>query len=491
MAIAAFFGTGLATSAYTAALRIPNTLRNLLGEGTLSASFIPVYSGLLGREAEGDARRLAGTTLGVLVVLAIVLSALGVALAPALTWLLVPGWESDAQALTTRLVRVLFPMAGFMILAAWCLGVLNSHRRFLLPFAAPGIWNLAQIGGLFLAWWAGWRPLIVALAWATLAGGALQFLLQWPAARRLAGSFRLSLDTGWEPARRVLKNAPPVMLGAGIAQVSGLIDVALASLLGEAALAVLYFAQRLHYLPLALFGTAVAAASLPELSREAELEERSALRERLRRGFRDILFAVVPASFGFVLFGDWVIASLFQRGDFGPESTVLVQGTLAAYAVGLPAAASVKLYASGFHAMLDTRTPVRYAAIGLGVGTAVAIGLMWPLYAAGLAAGAAVGSWLYLVLLWRGLRRRLGPVIERRELSHVARLLLAAAVASAVCALSLGALTVGEPWALPQVTRVALTAGTIVVFGVVYLAAARFLGVLPAGGLRMWMDRGT
>lgn len=490
MAIAAFFGTGLATSAYTAALRIPNTLRNLLGEGTLSASFIPVYSGLLGRESREDARRLAGTTLGVLIALAAALSALGVLVAPWLTRVLVPGWEPDAVALTTRLVRILFPMAGFMILAAWCLGVLNSHRRFLLPFAAPTIWNLAQVGGLFLAWWAGWGPLIVALAWATLVGGALQFLVQLPAARRLAGPLRLSIDTSWEPARRVLRNAPPVMLGAGVAQISGLVDVALASLLGEAALAVLYFAQRLYYLPLGLFGTAVAAASLPELSREAEFSDLSALRDRLRRGFRDILFAVLPASFVFVLFGDWIVAMLFQRGDFTAESTALVQGALAAYAIGLPAASSVKLFASGFHAMLDTRTPVRYAIIGLVTGTAVAAALMWPLYAAGLAVGAAVGSWLYLLLLWRGLRGRLGPLLERREIVHVFRLLAACGAASAAAALLLVALDAGEPGAVGQLTRASLTAGTLVTFGVVYLAAARLLGALPAGGLKLWTDRG-
>ncbi|KPK55848.1 MAG: virulence factor MviN, partial [Gemmatimonas sp. SG8_38_2] len=145
VAIAAFFGTGVAADAYTAALRIPNILRNLLGEGTLSASFIPVYSGLLGRDARSEARRLAGTVFSLLVVLAAVLSGLGILLAPWLTRLIVPGWSAESVELTAGLARVLFPMAGFMILAGWCLGVLNSHRRFFLSFAAPMVWNLAQI----------------------------------------------------------------------------------------------------------------------------------------------------------------------------------------------------------------------------------------------------------------------------------------------------------------------------------------------------------
>lgn len=488
VAIAAFFGTGIAADAYTAALRIPNIVRNLLGEGTLSASFIPVYSGTLVRRAPEDARRLAGTILGLLLVLAALLSGLGVLTAPFLTKILVPGWERESTLLTTGLVRVLFPMAGFMILAGWCLGVLNSHRRFFLPFAAPSLWNAAQIAGLLIADHAGWEPLVIALAWSTLVGGALQFLVQLPAARRLVGRIRLSLDIDWAPVRVVIRNFVPVVIGAGVAQLSGFLDVFLASFLAHGAIAALYFAQRLYYLPLSLFGTAVAAASLPELSREAELEARDALRRRLVEGFRSIAFAALPSSLAFILFGDWMVALLFQRGDFDEVSVLWVTATLSAYAIGLLAASSVKLFASAFHAMLDTRTPVRYAVISLTIGASTGAILMWRLYAPGLAVGAAVGSWCYLSLLWTGLRKRLGILLNASDARQLLRILVAALVASGVALLAeLWLVKLAQGWVV-WLSRLSLTAGTLGTYGVTYLAVSRVLGTLPGGSLRPWLQ---
>jgi putative peptidoglycan lipid II flippase len=487
--IAAFFGTGLFTDAYTAALRIPNILRNLLSEGTLSASFIPVYSGQLARDARADAGRLAGTVLSLLFVVAAALSGLGILAAPWLTRILVPGWSADSVALTTGLVRILFPMAGFMILAGWCLGVLNSHRRFFLSFAAPTVWNLSQIVGLGIAARAGWEPLVVALAWSTLVGGALQFLVQLPGALRLAAPLRLRLELDWGPVRLVLRNLGPVIVGAGIVQVSGLLDMFLASFLAHGALAALYFAQRLYYLPLSLFGTSVAAASLPELSREAELEANEALRRRLASGFRGITFAALPSALVLILFGEWIVSLLFQRGDFTALSTFWVSTTLAAYALALPAASSVRLFASGFHAMLDTRTPVRYAAIGLAIGAAVGATLMWVFYAPGLAAGAAVGSWAYLLMLWNGLGGRLGRLIDRADLIYVLKL-IAAGLGASAAGVGVESLLAPAPAAVADLsTRLAVTSGTLAGFGVVYLAITRILGALPPGGLKVWTDR--
>lgn len=485
VAIAAFFGTGMAADAYTAALRIPNILRNLLGEGTLSASFIPVYSGLLGRQADVEGRKLAGAVLGLLSVLAAALSGLGVLSAPWLTRVIVPGWSEESVTLTTGLVRILFPMAGFMILAGWCLGVLNSHRRFFLPFVAPAVWNLAQVAGLLIAWKLGWEPLVLALAWSTLVGGALQFIVQLPAARRVAGEVKLSLDWRWPPVRLVMRNFGPVVLGAGVAQLSGFLDVFLASFLTHGAVASLYYAQRLYYLPMSLFGTSVAASSLPELSRDAESQALETLRLRLSRGFRTIIFAALPSSLAFALFGDLIVSLLFQRGDFTVTSTLWVTGTLAAYAIGLPASSSVRLFASGFHAMLDTRTPVRFAAIALIVGAGVGAILMWPLYAPGLAVGAAVGSWCYLLMLWSGLERRLGTLLERADLTYLRKVGFAALIAAGGAVLAkygLESLMAGLVKSGTLGARLALTLGTLGTFGVVYLAASKALGTLPSNG---------
>jgi putative peptidoglycan lipid II flippase len=412
----------------------------------------------------------------------------GFLLAPWLTRVLVPGWTAESVALTTWLVRILFPMAGFMILAAWCLGVLNSHRRFFLSFAAPVVWNLSQIIGLLVAWKAGWRPLVVALAWSTLIGGALQFLIQLPAARRLAGQIRLSFDTAWEPVRRVVRNFGPVVLGQGVAQIASLVDVFLASFLVHGAVAALYYSQRLYFLPVSLFGIAVAASSLPELSREADAAAFDALRLRIRRGFRNIAFMVLPSAAAFILFGDWIVALLFQRGDFLAEDTAIVHGTLAAYSVGLLAAASVKLFASGFHAMLDTRTPVRYAVVGLVIQVATAAALMSSLYAPGLAIAAALGSTCYLLLLWNGLSRRIGDLFTSDDIRYMMKVVVGVAAAAAPGLAVVAWLAPAAAIAAPQLVRLWVTAATLAAFGLAYLGAARLLGTLPAGGLRVWSE---
>lgn len=514
--LGAFFGTGTAISAYYAALRIPNVIRNLLGEGTLSASFVPVYSSLLEKDEEG-ARRLARAVAGVVVGLAGVLSALGVLLAPVLTRVIVPGWSGSEAELATSLVRILFPMAGVMIVAAWSLGVLNSHRRFFLPFAAPVLWNLAQIGGLFVGEWAGWGSLIHVLAWSTLAGSVLQLGVQLPEVKRLLGELVPTVDWDWEPVRRVVRNAVPVISSQGIFQVSSLADVMLASVLPPAALGGLYFAQRLAYLPLSLFGVSVATAALPEMSREAQAGAveggpapsdgevaggeapaegdgrtparpgdpaptaagAAILRRRLREGFFQILWFVLPSAVAFVLFGDLIVDLLFGRGAFGAESTSLVSAILAAYALGLVASSSVKLFAGGFHALQDTATPMKLAAISVGSGLAAGAGLMlamrsagWGAAAvAGLVAGGAAGHWLNLALLWRGLARRIGDLFGAGELKRVARIGAAALVGGGAGHMARGWLAAHVP-AGGVVGEALVLAGTLAAAGVPYLLTA-------------------
>lgn len=487
VAIAYFFGTSIAAGAYTAALKIPNVLRNLLGEGTLSASFIPVYSAFLAGDDREAARRLARSVLGLLLLVAGLLAGLGVLLAPWITRLIAPGYGAETAALTTDLVRILFPMAGVMVLAAWALGVLNSHRRFFLPFAAPVLWNLAQIGGLLLGAALGWGRLIYVLAWATLAGSLLQLGVQLPTAWRLLGSLRPALARRWEPVRRVVRNAGPVVASQGIVQVSSFLDVLLASLVSPAAVAGLGYAQRVAYLPLSLFGTSVTASSLPEMSRDAEAgtEGVGALRRRLSAGFFRILYFVLPSAVAFLLFGDLIVRVLFQRNAFGAASTRLVGWILAAYAVGLVASSSSRLFAAGFHALQDTRTPMRIAAFAIGSGTAVGAGLMFWLRArgagdaaaAGLVLGGALGSWANLALLWSRLRARLGPLFPVGSGRRAARIAAAAVLGGATGLLARPRLAEAAPGDA-FLAAAAVLAGTLLAVGVPYLLIAGS----PSGG---------
>jgi putative peptidoglycan lipid II flippase len=263
-------------------------------------------------------------------------------------------------------------MSGVLIVGAWFLGVLNSHGNFFLPFVAPTLWNLAQIGGLFAAKAMGSDQLAHALAWSALAGSLLQVGIQIPATRRRVGSLKPRGEWGWEPVRRVARNTLPVISSQGIFQVSTLVDISLATMVGTSAMSALGYSQRLMYLPISLFGISVAASSLPRMSREATAER---LRPRLVNGFFQILYFVLPAAICFLVAGDLVVRLVRQRGEFHETSTVLVSSVLGAYALGLVASSNLKLFASGFHALQDTRTPMLLAAVSVTVGIIVAVGL--------------------------------------------------------------------------------------------------------------------
>jgi len=438
-AVAAFLGIGLAADAYWAAMKIPNIIRNLLGEGTLSASFVPVYSEQLETaESPGaDPPRLASSVLGMVLVVATLLSGLGILLAPWITAAVLGTADDATRLLTTSLVRVLFPMSGVLIVGAWCLGVLNSHDRFFLPFVAPVLWNLSQVAGLLLAAKLGAESLVHALAWSALVGSVLQVGIQMPAAFRLAEVRRPALRFDWEPLRRVARNSLPVISGQGIFQLSSLVDLALAGFAGTGALAALGYSQRLVYLPISLFGISVAAASLPKMSRDATED---VLRRRLVNGFFQITFFVLPAAAVFLLFGDLAVAVLYQRRQFDSDSTALVSTILSAYALGLVAMSCLKLFASGFHALQDTATPMKIAAASVSGGIAISVGLTLWLRAAGygtysavgIVLGGVCGSWLNLTLHWWLLSRRIGRLFDARALRAILRLGVATLAAAGV-----------------------------------------------------------
>lgn len=487
-AFAYFFGNGAAADAFNAAFKIPNALRNLLGEGTLSASFVPVYSQLLGR-GDAAAPALARAVLGLLMAGVSALTLLGVALAPWLTAVLAPGFAGETAALATRLIRILFPMTGLMVLSGWCLGVQNSHRRFFWAYASAALWSVAQIA-LLVAW--GPRApdtarLAVALAWATLAGAVLQVGAQLPEVSRLVRPLRPSLAIGTEGVRAVLRNLVPVLLALGVVQLSGFIDLQIASFLPTGATSVLAYASTLTLLPVSLFGVSVAAAALPDLARDSGAAALDTLRERLRGGWQRILFYVIPSAVTFLAFGDYCIGILYRAGAFDAGAQRRVQVVLAASALGLVSFASVKLCASAYYALQDYRTPLRASLASLAVSAAAAGILCWtfrhaPHAAAGIALGSSLGSYVNLTLLLRGLRARLGPLYTPAMWGGTRRIALAALAGAAAGTV----LRLLQQAALPTLHPRLAGPPVLAVMGGTYLLAAWWMGSAEAA---RWLRR--
>jgi putative peptidoglycan lipid II flippase len=469
-----------AADAFNAAFRIPNFLQNLFGEGALSASFIPVYAALVARGERRHADQIAGAVgaLLALVVAALVLA--GVLATPLLIAAIAPGFTGAKRELTIQLVRILFPGAGLLVLSAWCLGVLNSHHRFLLSYAAPVMWNAAMIATL-VAFGASssLSRLAVLLAWGSVIGSFIQFAVQVPVVLRVAPDLRVALDVASEEVRIVTQNFVPVFISRGVVQVSAYIDALLASLLPTGAVTGIANAQLLYTLPISLFGMSVAAAELPTMSGEAAADAggREALRRRLDGGLRRIAFFVIPSAMAFLALGDVIVAALLQTGRFRHEDAVYVWGILAGSAVGLLASTLGRLYSSSYYALRDTRTPLRFAIVRVALTTVLGYLFAIPLPrvlgvpqawgAAGLTASAGIAGWVEMLLLRHTMNGRIGRT--GLPASYVAKL-WAAAMAGAAAA-----------WAvklsIPQMPPVAAAVLILGPYGLIFLAFALLLRV--------------
>jgi len=435
-----YFGLSDAADAFNAAFKIPNVLQNLFGEGVLSASFIPVYARLLAEGDEEEAGRVAGAIFSLLALGTSLLVLLGVLAAPWLIEIIAAGFPEEKRELTVRIVRVLFPGAGLLVLSAWCLGILNSHRKFLLSYSAPVLWNGVMIATLVMFRNYSQDSLAVTLAWGSVIGSALQFGIQVPFVLRLVRKLRLNTETQAPSTRQVGKSFGPIVVSRGVVQISAYVDSWLASFLPEGAVAGLANAQTLNMLPVSLFGMAVSAAELPAMSSIVgdEQQVNSYLRQRLNSGLRQIAFFIVPSAMAFLALGDVIAAALFQNGQFKHEHSVYVWAILAGSAVGLLASTLGRLYSSTYYALRDTRTPLRYAVIRILLTTALGYVCALPLPhwigiaprwgAAGLTASAGIAGWVEFTLLRRTLNRRIGATGLPRP--FVARLWLSAAIAA-------------------------------------------------------------
>ncbi len=508
---------GPAADAFAAALRIPNLLQNLLGEGSLSASFIPVYSRLLGEGRDDEAGRVAGAVAGLLAALAGGLVVVSILAARPLAVLLAPGFEGRRLDLTVDLLRITTGGLGLLVLSAWCLGVLNSHGRFFLPYVAPVLWNAAQVMILAVAAFGDWSPrgAAIALAWGLVAGGALQFGVQAVAVWRLAPDLRPSFGRGNAAVADVRRRFGPAVLGRGVLQLSGYLDLVLASLLVTGAVAGLLSAQMLYALPVALFATSVAVAELPEMSR---LASASGLADRALAARRRTAFFVAFCTVAYLVLGESIVGALFGWGAFDADDTRAVALVLAAYSLGLPAVASSKIFQNTLYAVGDTSGPARIAAARVGLAAVVGIALMFPLDriaahggalltldgvgwfgplnagirtgspdphlgAVGLALGSACAAWLELALLSRRCRRSVdgtsGPTAVMSRLAP-------ATGAAVVVAL-------GVRWATDGLPAIAAAPIGLAVAGCTYVLVASATGVdeanLVIGPLRRRLRR--
>ncbi len=486
-----YFGNSDAADAFRAAFRIPNFLQNLFGEGVLSASFIPVYARLRAEGRDKEATQLAEAIFAILFLLTSLLTVVGILTTPWLMDVIAPKWVGEKRLLTIHLVQILFPGAALLVMSAWCLGILNSHRKFFLSYTAPVIWNVAMITAmLWRGRFVGESRLAVVISIASVIGSGLQFAVQLPTVLRFLRPLQLKPALRTEHVQAVVRSFVPVFVSRGVVQISAYLDSLLATLLPNGVSALAY-AQTLNSLPVSLFGMAISAAELPAMSGAlGTADEVSAvLRQRLENGLKNISFFVVPSAVAFIALGDVVVATIYRGGRFHASDVTFVWSVLAGSGVGLLATTSGRLYSSAFYALRDTRTPLNFAIIRVvltvTLGYLCALPLPRLLHidphwgVAGLTFSAGIAGWVEFALLRRGLQARIGAVAFSS--ARVARLWMAALLSAGIAYGVKRVLHFGYPW-------VGLC--VLAVFGVAYLASTALFGVEAPARVSRLLRRG-
>jgi putative peptidoglycan lipid II flippase len=482
MTLASFFGAAGASDAFFVAFRIPNLLRELFAEGSMSAAFVPVLTQVQTGDGEREAARLVRAALTFMLLLVGAVCLLGVVFAPQIVLAIAPGFRGDPVKLATTvlLTRIMFPFLLFVSLAALVMGALNTRRVFFVPALAPAVLNVVWIAAVPLL--AGRvSPAVAAVAMGVAVGGFAQLAFQIPSFLRAGFSLAPSSRVGHPGLRRMGVLLLPATIGMAVGQVNIFVSNILASYLPQGSITCLYYAMRLVQFPVGIFGVAMGMAVLPALSEHAARGETDRLREDFSYALRLLFFITVPAMAGLIALRGPIVNLLFLRGRFDADAAAATAQALLCYALGVWALVGVRVVTATFYALQETRLPVRVGAGAIAVNLALSVALMGPLAHAGLALANACASMVNFVALFLLLRRRLG----RLEGARIARSLLRAVAAAALMGFAGWILLRGTVWQTGGHTalKAGLFAGVAALCGGVYLGASRLLGSEELGAV--------
>ena len=413
MVTANYLGTSIYADAFFVAFRIPNLLRRLFGEGSLTAAFIPVFSTYLAAGKRLEARDIAQTAMTLTALCLTIVTICGIIFSPLIISLIAPGFAATPEKyeLAVFLNRLMFPYILLISLVALAMGILNADNHFLTPALAPVLLNLCMIGAALSL-----TPILdnaaLALAIGVLAGGLAQLILQLPVLKKHGFPWRPRFKFKHPAIKRVIVLMGPSLLGLAITQITIFVNTLLASYLVDGSISYLYFADRLIQFPLGIFAVALGTAVLPALSRSAAKKDWHDFSTTFSLALRLLMFITLPAMAGLIILSKPIVFLLFERGHFGAHSTGMVAQTIIAYATGLWAYATLRIIVPAFHSLQDTKTPVKVGAIALVANLICALVLMQFLQHLGLALATAISSAVNCLLLLVILKRRLGRDVK-------------------------------------------------------------------------------
>ncbi len=424
--IAALFGASWMTDAFWVAFRIPNMFRRLLGEGSLTISFVPVFTEYLQKKSRQEALELAQNAFTILSILVAVVSVAGILISPVIVGIIAPGFITDPYkfGLTVFLNRLMFPYIFFISLVALCMGILNSFRHFSTPALSPVMLNIAMIAAAFFL-----RPFfaepITALGVGVLVGGVLQLIMQWPFLKKYGIRLKFRFNLQHPGIRQIGSLMFPAILGAGVDTINVVVGTILASLLPSGSVSYLIYADRIMELPLGVFAIAIGTATLPSFSKHVADGRIDELRSSISFSLRLILFMTIPATFALMALHQPIISVLFQRGAFDATAATMTGQALFCYALGLCAFSVRRVFISSFYSLQDSKWPLKAAVITLITNVLLSLALMYPLKHNGIALAASFSAMLSVLILARVLKKKIGGFLDRTFFTSVLKIILA------------------------------------------------------------------
>lgn len=481
-----YFLIGGAMDAFMAAFRIPNLMRRLFAEGAFSLAFIPVLSEYKATRSKEDLKRLIDHVAGTLSTILLVITVIGILIAPWIIMTITPGFNTNPDArpdLAAQLLRITFPYILFISLSAFISSILNTFKQFAIPAFTPVLLNVVLI--ICAVWIAPYfEDPVEALAWGVFFGGIAQLLFQVPALMKLGLFPRFSLSRGHKGVKKIMTLMVPALFGSSVAQVNLLINTAIASLLGTGSITWLYYSDRFVELPLALIGVAIGVVILPKLAGNHANKEQKAFSSTLGWAARLSLLAALPAMLGLMLLATPILATVIDNGVNGWHDVEMSSRSLMTYAFGLPAFILVKVLVPGFYSRQNTKTPVKIGIIAVFANILLSLCIVYPWYQlgylaphAGLALATALAGYINAGLLIYTLKTQNIYQSQGGNIKHLVQII----IATIIMGLAIWWLIPADSW-WQQATlwqKISMLLGLIGGAIIIYFIALLVVGIKP------------
>ncbi|MBZ0166331.1 MAG: murein biosynthesis integral membrane protein MurJ, partial [Candidatus Omnitrophica bacterium] len=386
--LARLLGTGFRADAFFVALKIPNLFRDMVGEGATNAAVIPVLAEYRHKDQE-QFWNFVNIVLTLALIILSVITLAGILGAPLIVRVIAPGFRQDPEKLllAVRLTKLMFPYLILIGLTSYSIGILYTFRSFVVPAFTPCLLNIAVIGSALIASRTMAEP-VFGLAIGVLVGGVLQLAFQWPAMVRTGFRWKRPRSLVHPGAKKIGRLLIPRMIGSGVYQMTVLIDTfcaSLATIVGAGGISAIYYANRIIQFPMGIFSVAMASALLPTLSGMANKKDQEGIKHTLIFFLENIFFVMFPTTIMLLFLSEPIIRVLFERGEFTAYSTGITAWALTCYSIGLFSFGGIKILVTAFHALQDTKTPVKVAGICLLINMVLNFVLMYPYKVGGIA----------------------------------------------------------------------------------------------------------